>query len=360
MLAVGHPLPTMTTNFLEQLPEHIREIAKQVNVVTPEEILTTPKVQFLDTRSKSLHSLVRICTPDDVRVLKDAAAKWLAETPMSADSLFKPLANVRWSRITFGCPALDRCTGGGIVTRGITEICGASGVGKTQLLLQLAVCVQLPLHLGGLARGVAFICTEDAFPSRRMLEISKVFEARYPKENLNFLANVFVEQQFEVKPLLECVSNRLPQLMQQHAIGLIIIDSVAAIFRLFTDYDERTRDMRRLANDLLTYADKYNCAVICINQMTSSSATRDDKPMQDIPCLGLQWAHLGRTRLIVSKVPKQHRLGDQLITVRKLEIMYSPETPNNVAEFLVTSEGVVDVPVPPLEPTHAHKKIRLK
>lgn len=94
------------TNFLDQLPKHIREIAEQgksfgvpttlfksqltsctpVNVLAPEEVLTTPKVRFLDTRQQSLHTIVRKCTPDDVRVLKDAAAKWLAEMPQSGDS----------------------------------------------------------------------------------------------------------------------------------------------------------------------------------------------------------------------------------------------------------------------------------
>lgn len=142
------------------------------------------------------------------------------------------------------------------------------------------------------------------------------------------------------EPLLACVINRIPRLMQQHGIGLIIIDSVAAIFRLYNDYLERARHMRRLADALLSYADKYNCAVVCVNQV----ATRDGQ--DEIPCLGLQWAHLGRTRLRVSRVPKQHRMGDQLITVRKLEILYSPETPNDFAEFLITAEGVVNVPEP--------------
>ncbi|XP_022211002.2 DNA repair protein XRCC3 [Drosophila obscura] len=332
------------TNFLDQLPEHIRKIAESVNVLTPEAVLTTPRVKFLDTRTKSLNTLVGNCTPDDVRVLKDAAAKWLAETPLSADSLFKPLANIKWSRVSFGCTALDRCTGGGVVTRGITEICGAAGVGKTQLLLQLALCVQLPVKLVGLGKGVAYICTEDAFPARRLLEMSKALEARYPQEQLNFLGNIFVEHQYESQPLFDCVSNRLPRLMAQHSIGLIIIDSVAAIFRLYTDYLDRARQMRRLADALISYADKYNCAVVCVNQV-AASASSETRPLQDeVPCLGLQWAHLGRTRIRISRVPKQHRVRDQLLTVRKLEIVYSPETPNNFAEFLITSQGVVDVP----------------
>ncbi|KAH8359036.1 hypothetical protein KR093_004084 [Drosophila rubida] len=357
-------------NFLEQLPQHLQEIAERVNVRTPEAVLTTPKIKFLDTRTCPLDTCVHSCTPEDVRILKDAAAKWLAETPVSADSLFRPPACLKWSRLTFGCAALDSCTGGGIVTRGITEICGVSGVGKTQLLLQLSLGVQLPPRLGGLGKGVAFICTEDMFPSRRLLQISKAFEARYPDEQLNFLGNIFIEHQYETvsqpaqscifkakytflqKPLLDCVNNRLPQLLQDHSIGLIIIDSVAAIFRLYSDFGERSRDMRRMVNALLTYADKYQCAVVCTNQMTAASLRQDDQSqqqaVQDVPCLGVQWANLGRTRMRICKVPKQHRVDDQLLTVRKLEIMYSPETPNAFAEFLITAEGVVDVPQPSL------------
>ncbi|XP_034663316.1 DNA repair protein XRCC3 [Drosophila subobscura] len=328
------------TNFLEQLPKRIRDIAESLNVLTPEEVLTTPRVKFLDTRVTSVYTLVRKCTPDDVRVLKDAAAKWLAETPLTADSLFKPLANVRWSRVSFGCPALDRCTGGGVVTRGITEICGAAGVGKTQLLLQLALCVQLPLQLGGLGKGVAYICTEDVFPARRLREMSNAMEARYPQESLNLMGNVFVEHQREIDTLMNCVVNHLPRLLRQHSIGLIVIDSVGAIFRLFTDYLERAKLMRRLANALISYADKYNCAVVCVNQVSSKCNGSSD----DAPSLGLQWSHLGRTRMSITRVPKQHMVQDQLLTVRKLEILYSPETPNDFAEFLITSQGVVELP----------------
>ncbi|KAH8383318.1 hypothetical protein KR009_007981 [Drosophila setifemur] len=357
------------TNFLDQFPRHLRDIAENLNVLTPEQVLTTPKVRFLDTRYQTLYVMVGKCTPDDVRVLKDAAAKWLAEMPQSADSLFKPLVNVRWSRVTFGCSALDRATGGGVVTRGITEICGPAGVGKTQLLLQLALGVQLPVKLGGLGKGVVYLYTEGSFPARRLHQMSKACEKRYPQEHLNFLGHIYVENfQDAVSgsigtgahrflgstiiphrpqgPLLHCVKYRLEGLLQQHGVGLIIIDSVAAVYRLRTDYLERAKEIRRLADALLYYADKYNCAVVCVNQVSS----RGD---QEIPSMGLQWAHLGRTRMRVQRVPKQHRVGDDLLTVRKLEIMYSPETPNAFAEFLITADGVVNVPepTPPRPPT---------
>lgn len=66
---------------------------------------------------------------------------------------------------------------------------------------------------------------------------------------------------------MACVTERLPLLMSQVKIGLIIIDSVAAIFRSYTDYIERARDMRKLAQRLLCLAEKHQCAVICVNQV---------------------------------------------------------------------------------------------
>lgn len=45
------------------------------------------------------------------------------------------------NKISLGCPILDKCLGGGILTKGITEIFGESSSGKTQLCLQL--CLQV-------------------------------------------------------------------------------------------------------------------------------------------------------------------------------------------------------------------------
>lgn len=57
--------------------------------------------------------------------------------------------------ITTGCKQLDNFLGGGIAVRGITEVAGESGSGKTQLGLQLALHAQLPHTSGGLAKGIA-------------------------------------------------------------------------------------------------------------------------------------------------------------------------------------------------------------
>ena len=41
--------------------------------------------------------------------------------------------------LSLGCPALDALLSGGVPRRGITELAGESGSGKTQLCLQMAL-----------------------------------------------------------------------------------------------------------------------------------------------------------------------------------------------------------------------------
>lgn len=65
---------------------------------------------------------------------------------------------------------------------------------------------------------------------------------------------------------MACV-NRLPRLMAQQPIGLIIIDSVAGIFRLDSDAITRADNMRKLIHTIQMLQDEYECGVICVNQV---------------------------------------------------------------------------------------------
>lgn len=58
-----------------------------------------------------------------------------------------------WKRISTGCSQIDEIIRGGIPVNGITEIVGPSGVGKTQLCLQLSLMSQLPEDSGGANKG---------------------------------------------------------------------------------------------------------------------------------------------------------------------------------------------------------------
>lgn len=62
-------------------------------------------------------------------------------------------AAVKEKYLTTGCSKLDVKLKGGIPCRGITQIYGAAGTGKTQLALQLCLTVQLPVTTGGFGAG---------------------------------------------------------------------------------------------------------------------------------------------------------------------------------------------------------------
>lgn len=58
--------------------------------------------------------------------------------------------------------------------------------------------------------------------------------------------------------------------MHTNSIGLIVIDSVAGIYRLESDAITRAGSMRKLVRKLQSLADEYECAVVCVNQVWNS------------------------------------------------------------------------------------------
>lgn len=106
----------------------------------------------------------------------------------------------RWDKITFGCTALDRLTLNGIGTRGVTEIAGEAGSGKSQVCMQLALMVQLPRSMGGLEMGAVFICTEDSFSSKRLVQMAEAVNSLYGSRvhAIPFTSQVFVDRVTDV------------------------------------------------------------------------------------------------------------------------------------------------------------------
>lgn len=77
--------------------------------------------------------------------------------------------------LSMGCSVLDSWLRGGLLVSSLTEIAGISSAGKTQICLQLALTVQLPRNIGGLDGQAVYICTEDAFPNRRLYQLAEMF-----------------------------------------------------------------------------------------------------------------------------------------------------------------------------------------
>jgi RAD51-like protein 2 len=92
--------------------------------------------------------------------------------PISAYDLLKQKEAQKCTHITTLNNGLDEILGGGFPLGKITEVCGAAGLGKTQLCMQLSVNVQIPECFGGLGAKAIYIDTEGSFVANRAIEIA--------------------------------------------------------------------------------------------------------------------------------------------------------------------------------------------
>ncbi|KAL1435009.1 hypothetical protein MTO96_001559 [Rhipicephalus appendiculatus] len=154
-------------------------------------------------------------------------------------------------RLSLGCPVLDEYLDGGPSTRGLIELCGESGSGKTQLCLQTALAAAAASE----DAHVLYICTEERFPEKRLRQMD-------PSEERG--DRVLVAQLGEWPMLIQCLESSLPALRRTRRVTLLVIDSVAALLRADP---ERAEGVRRLGA-LLDALWRSGIAVLCVNQVT--------------------------------------------------------------------------------------------
>ena len=70
----------------------------------------------------------------------------------------------------------------------------------------------------------------------------------------------------------DCIfnSNRLPQLLLKYNIKLLVIDSIAATYRMENDLynlKNRAKSLRNIGIQLHKLASAYDMAIVCINQV---------------------------------------------------------------------------------------------
>ncbi|XP_042209770.1 DNA repair protein XRCC3-like isoform X1 [Homarus americanus] len=290
-------------------------------------------------------------TAADVEQLTTAAANYILPQKLSAWEM-QNTDQERFLHITTGCHQLDDFLGGGIPVRGLTEVTGESGSGKTQLVLQLALYAQLPPISGGLGKGVAYICTESQFSSNRLQQLISHIRNKYPKGPKSYTDNIFVHHVPDMDNLVDCVRYQLPHLISSRHVGLVVIDSVAAPFRV---EDRRERNttllLQTLGYRLHQLTSSHNIAVVAINQVTAAMGKQSLYGLEGntAPALGLSWANLVTTRLMLTRTHsfvRTHKLLPQTtveFNIRKLEVVFCPWLRRKSFSFIVTEKGIEDI-----------------
>ncbi|XP_073091447.1 DNA repair protein RAD51 homolog 3-like isoform X4 [Manis javanica] len=224
--------------------------------------------------------------------------------------------------ITF-CSALDNILGGGVPLTKTTEICGAPGVGKTQLCMQLAVDVQIPECFGGVEGEAVFIDTEGSFMVDRVVDLATAciqhlqliagthMGEEHPKalEDFsleNILSHIYYFRCHDYIELLAQVY-LLPDFLSEHSkVRLVVVDSIAFPFRHdLDDLSLRTRLLNGFAQQMISLANNHRLAVVLTNQMTTKIGR--NKALL-VPALGESWGHAATIRLIFHWDQKQRQL----------------------------------------------------
>lgn len=252
-------------------------------------------------------------------------------------------------RISLGCSSLDDLTRGGLPqVPGISEIYGEPGSGKTQICLQFAVsCAR---------RGFLcfFINTEKRFPIQRLVEMVNCQPEHLRTKLLNL---ILIAEERHPEKIEKLLRRDVKFLLKRHnaRVGLVIIDSVAGLFReMSNDLILRASAMRQFNSLLIEIQDENNIPVVCTNQVSASIEPAQDPETPsssctpDIgykPCLGPIWRQFLTNRFRVTK----HRQRGDFPSTRTLEVDFSPFLPSeSSASFTLSPSGLSN----PSSPDH--------
>ncbi|XP_007473561.1 DNA repair protein XRCC3 isoform X1 [Monodelphis domestica] len=262
-------------------------------------------------------------------------------------------------KLGFGCPVFNRLLQGGLPLVGITELVGQSSAGKTQIGLQLSLCVQYPYEYGGLESGAIYICTEDVFPDKRLQQLIALqhqLRTDVPQDvikKIKFGNSIFIEHAADIDALFECVTKRAPILLSRGMVRLIIIDSIAALFRCEFGIQHsitKAKYLQTLGAKLHQLSSGFQSPVLCINQVTDTvderglAGTNLDVLARVSPALGITWSNQLLMRLMVSRLARElsrdtHAAATGTV-VRTLSVIFAPHLPQSCCHYTVSAEGV--------------------
>lgn len=242
----------------------------------------------------------------------------------------KKRANV--SFITTGSKNLDELLGGrGIESGAITEAFGAFGSGKTQLGLNLAVNVQLPIEKGGASGKAVYIDTEGTFRPERIRQIAEGIDAN-PEM---VLKNILVARAFNSDHQILLLEKVAEMIKNGEPIKLVVVDSLTAQFR--AEYSgrgqlaERQQKLNRYMNELIRLADRCGFAVFVTNQVMANPAQLFGDPTTAIG--GNIVGHASTYRIYLRRAKQGSRVA---------KLIDSPNLPDGECVFFVTTDGIRD------------------
>jgi DNA repair protein RadA len=247
----------------------------------------------------------------------------------SADAIWEHRKNI--ARITSGSQELDDLLGGGVETGSVIEFFGEFRTGKTQIMHQLCVNVQLPKEKGGLEGNALYIDTEGTFRPERIIQMSEGLDLDYNAILKNIIFGRAYNSDHQILLIKETAN-----IIKERNIKLIVIDSLIGHFR--SEYigrgtlANRQQTINAHLHDLLRLCDIHtDLAIVLTNQVQSKPDVFYGNPLQAAG--GNIVAHGSTIRVYLRKGKGEQRIA---------KVVDAPHLPEGEAIFSITENGIVD------------------
>ncbi|MHA2038814.1 MAG: DNA repair and recombination protein RadA [Promethearchaeota archaeon] len=247
----------------------------------------------------------------------------------SAEAIWEHRKNI--ARVTTGSQELDDLLNGGVETGSVIEFFGEFRTGKTQIMHQLCVNVQLPKEKGGLEGKALYIDTEGTFRPERIIQMSEGLDLDYKKVLKNIIFGRAYNSDHQVLLIKEATS-----LIKEKNIKLIVVDSLIGHFR--SEYigrgtlATRQQTINAHLHDLLRLCDIYtDLAIVLTNQVQSKPDVFYGNPLQAAG--GNVVAHGSTIRIYLRKGKGEQRIA---------KIVDAPHLPEGEAVFSILESGISD------------------
>src|SRR5439155_22093028 len=243
---------------------------------------------------------------------RTSRARW---APASAAAGPRPLAAVEVSglgRLGAGRRELDRVLGGGLATGSLLLVGGDPGIGKSTLLLQMAIALARPAGATGPARRVLYVAGEESEEQVRMraTRLGAIPEA------------LLILCETDLEAVLEAAAQVKPEVM--------VVDSIQTIARSDLEGSPGTvTQMRECGLALLHYAKATRTSVLLVGHVTKDGTVAGPRVLEhmvdDVLYLeGERYQHYRVLRAAKNRFGATHELGVFEMTDRGLAEVANP------------------------------------
>lgn len=334
---------------LRQLMSNVDAVAKleKLGITTGRDLLEANIIQLLGTLDLSLKDINKIIDEVSNNLLG-------YNFVVNCGQVYEEYVQSS-NFISSSYKTLDNALCGGFPIGTITEICGIAGVGKTQLCMGTVI----QAIVSG-AKRVLYYDTEGKFDPERFKTIAiNKFPERFDS-TINISAPHLLDSLYskvEVrKPLTsdelnnDIMSKETDDFIVDNSISLIVIDSIASLFRTESG-DEHFKEVKlvRPASKLKEIASKARIVVLVTNQISHVDAhLKDPNKFGDIyqqgdiklrPLLGPTWAHCVSCRIIMGGEVTNFLLSDE----KTIKIVKSQIAANSTIQYKISDSGITSL-----------------